>query len=46
MLEWIGFVMSQLQSKGKEDSLTLSFDEFLSTLGDDESIGFNVKLAK
>ena len=35
--------MSQLQSKGKEDSLTLSFDEFISTLGDDESIGFNVK---
>ena len=43
MLEWIGFVMSQLQSQGKEDSLTLSVDEFLSTLGDDESIGFNVK---
>ena len=42
MLERIGFVMSQLQSKGKEDSLTLSFDEFLSTLGDAESMGFNV----
>ena len=42
MLERIGFVVSQLQSKGKEDSLTLSFDEFLSTLGDAGSMGFNV----
>ena len=38
--------MSKLQSKSKEDSLTLSFDEFLSTLGDAESTGFNVKWLK
>ena len=46
MLEQIGFVVSQLQSKGKEDSLTLSFDEFLSILGDAQSIGFNVEWLK
>ena len=33
-------------SKGKKDSLTLSFDEFLSTLGDAESMGFNVEWLK
>ena len=42
MLRRVGFVVSQLQSKGKEDNLTLSFDELLSTLGDAEGIGFNV----
>ena len=42
ILEQIGFVVFQLQYNGKEDSLTLSFDEFLSTLGDAESMGFNV----
>nr|POE50391.1 hypothetical protein CFP56_35564 [Quercus suber] len=34
------------RSKGKEDSLTLSFDEFLSTLGNAKSRGFNVKWLK
>ena len=42
MLRQVGFVVSQLQSKGKEDNVTLSFDELLSTLGDAEGIGFNV----
>ena len=46
MLERIRFVLSQLQFKGKEDSLTFSFDEFLSTLGDAESMSFNVKWLK
>ena len=46
MLERIGFVISQLQSKDKEDSMTFSFDEFLSTLGDAESMGFNVEWLK
>ena len=32
-----------MQSKGKEENLTLSFNEFLSTLGDAESMSFNVK---
>ena len=39
MLGRIRFVVSQLQSKGEEDGLTLSFDELLSTLGDIEGIG-------
>ena len=43
MLGQIGFVVSQLQSKGKEDSLTLSFDELLSTLGDVEGMSFNIE---
>jgi len=46
MLERIGFVISQLQSKDKEDSMTSSFDEFLSTLGDAKSMGFNVEWLK
>ena len=46
MLERIGFVISQLQSKDKEDSMTFSFDEFLATLGDAESMGFNVEWLK
>ena len=46
ILEQIRFVVFQLQYNGKEDSLTLSFDEFLSTLGDAESMGFNVKWLK
>ena len=46
MLERIRFVLSQLQSKGKEDNQTLSFDEFLSTLGDVKSMGFNVEWLK
>ena len=37
----IGFVVSQLQSKGKKDNLTLSFDELHFTLGDAKGIGFN-----
>ena len=43
MLGQIGFVVSQLQSKGKEDSLTLSFNELLSTLGDVEGMSFNIE---
>ena len=43
MLGRIGFVVSQLQSKGKEDSLTLSFDELLSMLGDVEGMSFNIE---
>ena len=43
MLEHIVFVMSQLQSKGKEDHLTLFFDEFLSTLIEVDGMGFNVE---
>ena len=43
MLGRIGFVISQLQSKGKENSLTLSFNELLSALGDAEGMGFNVE---
>ena len=46
MLGRIGFVVSQLQSKGKEDSLTLSFDELLSTLGDVEGMSFNIEQLK
>ena len=46
MLGQIRLVVSQLQSKGKKDNLTLSFDELLSTLGDAEGIGFNVKWLK
>ena len=46
MLECIGFVVSQLQSKGKEDHLTLSFDELLSTLTKANDMGFNVKWLK
>ena len=43
MLGRIGFVISQLQSKGKENSLTLSFNELLFALGDAEGMGFNVE---
>ena len=42
MLEHIGFVMSQLQSKDKVDHLTLSFDELLSTLTEADGVGSNV----
>ena len=46
MLECIGFVVSQLQSKGEEDHLTLSFDELLSTLTEVDGMGFNVEWLK
>ena len=46
MLERIRFVLSQLQFKGKEDNLTFSFNEFLSTLGDAKSMSFNVEWLK
>ena len=42
-MEHIVFIMSQLQSKGKEDHLTLFFDEFLSTLIEVDGMGFNVE---
>ena len=45
-MNWIGFVISQLQTKGKKDSLTLSFNEFLFTLGDAKSMGLNVEWHK
>ena len=46
MLGQTGFVVSQLQSKGKKDSLTLSFDELIFTIGDAEGKGFNVEWLK
>ena len=46
MLRRVGFVVSQLQSKGKEDNLTLSFDELLSILTKANGMGFNVRWLK
>ena len=42
LLGQIGFVVSQLQSKGKENCLDLPLDEFLSTLSEAEGLSVNV----
>ncbi|XP_030962283.1 ubiquitin carboxyl-terminal hydrolase 12-like isoform X1 [Quercus lobata] len=42
LLGQIGFVVSQLQSKGKENCLDLPFDAFLSTLSEAEGLSVNV----
>ncbi|KAL4599353.1 hypothetical protein ACB092_11G120600 [Castanea dentata] len=42
LLGQIGFVVSQLQSKGKENCLALPLDDFLSTLSEVEGLSVNV----
>ena len=42
LLQQIGSIISQLQSKDKEDCLALPFDNFLSTLSKAESLSVNV----
>nr|POE81724.1 hypothetical protein CFP56_58991 [Quercus suber] len=42
LLQQIGSIISQLQSKGKEERLALPFDNFLSTLSEAESLSVNV----
>ena len=42
LLGQIGFVVSQLQSKGKENCLDLPLDDFLSTLSEAEGLSVNV----
>ena len=42
MLEHIGLVVSQLQSKGKEDHHTLPFKDILSALAEANGMGFHV----
>ena len=42
LLQQIGSIISQLQSKDKEDCLALPFDNFLSTLSEAESLSVNV----
>ena len=42
LLQQIGSIISQLQSKGKEECLVLPLDNFLSTLSETESLRVNV----
>ena len=42
LLKQIGFVISQLQSQGKEDCLALPLDDFLSTLSEAEGLIVNI----
>ena len=42
LLGKIGFIVSQLQSKGKKDCLAFPFDDFLSTLGEAKGLSVNV----
>ena len=42
LLGQIGYMISQLQSKGKEDCLALPLDDFLSTLSEAKGLSVNV----
>ena len=42
LLQQIGSIISQMQSKGKEDCLAFPLDDFLSTLGEAEGLSVNV----
>ena len=46
LLGQIGSIISQLQSKGKEDCLALPFDDFLSTLNEAEGLSVNASWLK
>ena len=46
LLQQIRSIISQLQSKGKEDCLALSLDNFLSKLSEAESLSVNVDRLK
>nr|POF05307.1 hypothetical protein CFP56_37615 [Quercus suber] len=46
LLQQIGSIISQLQSKDKEDCLALPLDNFLSTVSEVESLSVNVSWLK
>nr|POE98914.1 hypothetical protein CFP56_74867 [Quercus suber] len=46
LLQQIGFIISQLQSKDKEDYLALPLDNFISILSEAESLSVNVSWLK